>query len=151
MPIASIFLGSAAWWMANYVVKEPCHTSALKAEEWIAELLGGNPRRFRKQLRILPSTFLSLLDVLQRQHSLKPSRFVSAREKLATFLFICGHGASNRDAQERFQRSGWTIAQSINEPEYPFQTHLHLVYALCGLHNIITELESEGRRSQEKA
>ncbi|KAF0775950.1 hypothetical protein AaE_000350 [Aphanomyces astaci] len=65
MPIASIFLGSAAWWMANYVVKEPCHTSALKAEEWIAELLGGNPRRFRKQLRMLPSTFLSLLDVLQ--------------------------------------------------------------------------------------
>ncbi|ETV72631.1 hypothetical protein H257_12381 [Aphanomyces astaci] len=111
----TILAGCAAWWAANYVIKEACHTSALKGDEWISELLLGNPRRFRNQLRMLPSTFMMLLKMLQTKYSLKSSRFVSAREKLATFLYVVGQANSNRGAQERFQRSGWTITQSINE------------------------------------
>ncbi|ETV64601.1 hypothetical protein H257_18536 [Aphanomyces astaci] len=84
-------------------------------EEWINELMNGNPRRFRNQLHLLPSTFVALLGMLQTKCALKSSRYVSAREKLATFLYVVGHAASNREAQERFQRSGWTITQSINE------------------------------------
>ncbi|ETW06518.1 hypothetical protein H310_02749 [Aphanomyces invadans] len=115
MKLGTVLASCAAWWAANFVVKEACHTSSLKGEEWIAELLHGNPRRFRNQLRMLPGTFLALLDMLQTKYTLKSSRFVSAREKLATFLYVVGQAGSNRGAQERFQRSGWTITQSINE------------------------------------
>ena len=47
--------------------------------------------------------------MLSSRELLAASRNVSAGEKLATFLFIVGQAASNRHAQERFQRSGWTF------------------------------------------
>ncbi|KAF0728243.1 hypothetical protein Ae201684_013894 [Aphanomyces euteiches] len=64
---------------------------------------------------MLPNTFLSLLEMLQSKYSLKSSRYVTAREKLAIFLFVVGNAASNRAAQERFQRSGCTITESIHD------------------------------------
>ncbi|KAH9086350.1 hypothetical protein LEN26_020207 [Aphanomyces euteiches] len=72
--------------------------------------------------------------MLQSKYSLKSSRFVSAREKLATFLFIVGNAGSNREAQERFQRSGWTITQSMNEAS------LHVIAALLRLYPDVVTL-----------
>ncbi|KAF0702591.1 hypothetical protein AaE_015832 [Aphanomyces astaci] len=64
---------------------------------------------------MLPGTFIALLAMLMNKGLLSPSRYVSAKEKLATFLYVVGHAASSRQAQERFQRSGWTVTQSMNE------------------------------------
>ncbi|ETW00614.1 hypothetical protein H310_07185 [Aphanomyces invadans] len=88
MATISILVGCAAWWAVNHVIKGPCHTTALKGEQWVDELLTGSHRRFRNQLRMLPSTFNSLLATLQSKYSLSSSRYVSAKEKLATFLFV---------------------------------------------------------------
>jgi len=52
--------------------------------------------------------------MLSSRELLAASRNVSAGEKLATFLFIVGQAASNRHAQERFQRSGWTISKFVD-------------------------------------
>ena len=98
----------------NHVVKEPCHTSALSGESWIEELLLGSPRRFRNQMRMHPETFEQILDTMVTRKILQSSRYVSAKEKIAIFLFIAGHAASNRQAQERFQRSGWTITKALH-------------------------------------
>jgi hypothetical protein len=39
------------------------------------------------------------------------TKTVSVEEAVAIFLYIVGRGASNRDAQERFQHSGETISR----------------------------------------
>jgi hypothetical protein len=125
----AIWLDSASWRTVSHVIKEPCHTSVLQGEAWVDELLNGNKRRFRNQLRMQPESFQALLDMLVSNGSLKSSRYVTAKEKLATFLFVVGHAASNRLAQERFQRSGWTITQSFNEV---FTHTIHIVnFILC--------------------
>ena len=121
------WLPAILWWSVMHVVKEPCHTSALGGEKWVNELLHGNPRRCRSQLRMQPDTFLQLLNMLEKKSALKPSRYVSAKEKLATFLYIVGNAASNRQAQERFQRSGWTITQSVNEGCHQFWYNVFLI------------------------
>ncbi|KAH9099525.1 hypothetical protein Ae201684P_018538 [Aphanomyces euteiches] len=109
------WLPPVMWWTVSHVVKDQCHTSSVRGDAWVGELLKGNTRRFRNQLRMQPETFLTLLSMLAEKESLQPSRYVSTKEKLATFLYVVGHGALNRQAQERFQRSGWTITQSIHE------------------------------------
>ena len=58
---------------------------------------------------MLPGTFINIRDMFSSRGLLASSRNVSIDEKLGTFLFIVGHGASNCNVQERFQRSGFTI------------------------------------------
>ncbi|KAJ7051092.1 hypothetical protein C8F01DRAFT_1343057, partial [Mycena amicta] len=45
---------------------------------------------------------------------LRSTKFVSANEKLATFLHFARVGGTTRVLQERFQRSGDTISNSIH-------------------------------------
>jgi hypothetical protein len=100
----------ALWYTVTYLCKVPCRTSVLTGEAWVNELLSGNRRRFRENLRMNPETWHYLQNLLIHR-GLGPSRYVSVNEKMAIFLFIVGHAASNRQAQERFQRSGWTITK----------------------------------------
>jgi hypothetical protein len=81
-------------------------------QEYIDNLLNcGNDVRIQDQLRMRLNTFYSLRDWLVNNTKLKGSRKVSIEEKLVTFIYIASTGASNRQAQERFNRGAWTISQ----------------------------------------
>ena len=94
--------------MENYMVKEPCRTSALTGSMWMQELEEGNPVRIYESFRMHRDVFFKLCTLLE-SYSLKISRSVSVREQVAIFLFIVGQNVSNRNTQERFQHSGETI------------------------------------------
>jgi hypothetical protein len=55
-------------------------------------------------------TFLHLRDWLLINTELKSSRDTSIEEKLVIFIYIASTGASNRAAQERFNRSAGAIS-----------------------------------------
>lgn len=105
------FFGPAMWYFGNHCGKAPCHDGSLTGQQWLDEVLAGNPRRCRDVFRMFPSTFTKLLDHLIQTGLLSPSAHVSAEEKLGTFLYIVGHSVSNRLTQERFQRCGWTVTK----------------------------------------
>jgi hypothetical protein len=82
------------------------------SQEYIDNLLNcGNDVRIQDQLRMRLNTFYSLRDWLVNNTKLQGSRKVSIEEKLVTFIYIASTGASNRQAQERFNRGAWTISQ----------------------------------------
>ena len=57
------------------------------------------------------TTLLDLRDWVVERGLLWSTRYVSVEEQLVTFLWIIGHGATNREAQELFQHSGDTISR----------------------------------------
>jgi hypothetical protein len=94
--------------------KQPCRTSRLTGRAFVEELVQSdtNPRRFMEVLRMQPATFEALCKWFEDSGLLQPSRKgFWVEEQVAIFLFIVGHGASNRDAQDRFQHSGETISR----------------------------------------
>jgi hypothetical protein len=95
-------------------------------QEYMMELLdSAHPERVYQELRMRSTTFYSLKDWLLANTDLKGRHFeqnrrirglgkqVSIEEKLAIFIYITSRGASNRDAGERFSRSGHTISRSV--------------------------------------
>lgn len=104
-----VAITAALWYATTYVLKEPCRTSSLSGQDWVKELMKGNNRRFRENLRMTKSTYFSIREILLTSGHLQDSRYVSVDEKLCIFLYIIGQNATNRSSQERFQRSGWTI------------------------------------------
>jgi hypothetical protein len=92
-----------------------CRTSSLSGEAWTQELLGGHPGRFLENCRLEKDTFILLKQQLVSVGHLKASRFVSSDQQLLIFLWICGHNASVRQAQERFQHSGETISRYFRQ------------------------------------
>jgi hypothetical protein len=79
--------------------------------EVVKDLLDcGNPTRIHSQLRMQLDTFLHLRDWLLINTELKSSRDTSIEEKLVIFIYIASTGASNRAAQERFNRSAGAIS-----------------------------------------
>lgn len=75
----------------------------------------GSNSRIQSQLRMKLDTFYQLRNWLllntQLRSSIYGSRVVSIEEKLVIFIFIASTNASNRTAQERFNRSGSTISE----------------------------------------
>ena len=92
----------------NFLVKEPCRTSALTGSLWIQELEEGNAIRIYESFRMHRGVFFNLCTSLE-SYGLRTSRNVGVPEQVAIFLFIAGQSSSNRNAQERFQHSGETI------------------------------------------
>jgi hypothetical protein len=85
-------------------------------QEVVDNLLNcGNVRRIQSQLRMKLDTFYQLRDWLllhtELRSSVFGSRVVSIEEKLVIFIFIASTNASNRAAQERFNRSGSLISE----------------------------------------
>lgn len=89
----------------------PMHTSVLSGQAWLDELITGHHRRFQDAFGMAKHVFLQLTIELQLFHGLRPSKHVSANEKLATFLHMARTGSNTRMLQERFQRSGETISK----------------------------------------
>ncbi|KAJ7045326.1 hypothetical protein C8F04DRAFT_887079, partial [Mycena alexandri] len=76
------------------------HTSMLTGQLWLNELLAGHPDRFRDQLGMAKHAFQGLSFELQKYSGLVSTKFVSADEKLTTFLHFARTGCSTRVLQE---------------------------------------------------
>ena len=85
--------------------KIPVHTSILSGEQWVKELLDGHNERFYDEMGMHQTVFKDLLALLKADGGLSDSRYVTAQEQLATFLYYARQGLSNWALQERFQRS----------------------------------------------
>ncbi|KAH9181253.1 hypothetical protein AeNC1_016772 [Aphanomyces euteiches] len=66
-------------------------------------------------MRMPREAFLKLHLLLVSTGGLSSSPHVTSEEKLSSFLYIVGQNMTNRSAQERFQRSGWTINRNFHE------------------------------------
>ena len=81
-------------------------------QDYVDDLLNcGNNLRIRNQLRMQLGTFNLLRDWLFENTTLDDSCHVSIEEKLFIFIYIASSGVSNRDAQERFNRSPSIISK----------------------------------------
>ncbi|KAL6559442.1 hypothetical protein OROGR_004559 [Orobanche gracilis] len=87
----------------------------MTGERWMRELLNGHEKRCFNMFRMTPNTLRQLVNDLECKYGLYPSESVSSLEKVGIFLYILSMGASNRVAQERFQRSGETISRVFKE------------------------------------
>ncbi|KAJ6503677.1 hypothetical protein C8R45DRAFT_759850, partial [Mycena sanguinolenta] len=64
----------------------PMHTSILTGQLWLNELIRGHDTRFKNQLGIAKHVFSRLSFELQTFSGLRDTKYVTADEKLATFL-----------------------------------------------------------------
>jgi hypothetical protein len=91
--------------------KTPMHTSKLRGQDWMEEILHGHDGRFYDQMGMHKHVFRQLLKELQRKTGLDNSKYVTIEEQLGIFLYTVVTGQSNRKVQEHFQRSGDTISK----------------------------------------
>jgi hypothetical protein len=75
----------------------------------------GRDRYFYKMFQMNPDVFMSLHDLLVSAYGLKSTRNVSSVESLAMFLWIVGGPQSFSQAENRFERSLWTIHMKFKE------------------------------------
>jgi hypothetical protein len=81
-------------------------------QDYVNDLLScGNSSRIRNQLRMQLTTFNLLRDWLFKNTALNNSCHISIEEKLFIFIYIASSGMSNRDTQERFNRSPSVISK----------------------------------------
>ncbi|KAL5582602.1 hypothetical protein UlMin_015044 [Ulmus minor] len=87
------------------------YNSILTADDRVTEFLHGHWERIFNRTRMTRDCFVRFSSIMEQTGRLTASRAVSVEEQLMIFLFVVGHGASNRDAQETWQRSGSTISK----------------------------------------
>ena len=87
------------------------YNSILTGDDRVTEFLHGHWEHIFNRTRMSRDCFVRLSSIMEQTGRLTPSRAVSVEEQLMIFLFVVGHGASNRDAQETWQRSGSTISK----------------------------------------
>ncbi len=87
------------------------YNSMLTGDDRVTEFLQGHWERIFNRTRMTRDCFVRLSSIMEQTGRLAPSRAVSVEEQLMIFLFVVGHGASNRNAQETWQRSGSTISK----------------------------------------
>ena len=116
---ASAVLGAGSFMLAK--IQEAAavhgvrrHTSILTGRAWLQELLDSNNKfRLRDQLGMSRFVFLQLVTELEERAGLGPTRWMTARERVALFLYAIVTNVANRKLQERFQRSGHTISTCV--------------------------------------
>jgi hypothetical protein len=81
--------------------------------DWIARVLGGNPRRCPNVLGMSMEAFIDLENMLLDMGLLTHSRHVGASEKLAVTLYILRTACSQRQAMELIQHSHDTISRWV--------------------------------------
>ena len=75
------------------------------------EFLHGHWERIFNRTLITRDYFVRFSSILEQTGRLIPLRAVSLEEQLMIFLFVVGHGASNSNFQETWQRSGSAISK----------------------------------------
>ena len=64
--------------------------------------------------RTFKETFTELCDwMVTGGGGLKPGEKVTIEQQIAIFLSVVGHSCSNREVQERFQISGYTVTKYV--------------------------------------
>ena len=114
-------------------VKTPYNDSTLTGAKYTKFLLCGNRSRCRTMLRLNPDTF-ELLALKLSHIDNDPVSRISMEEQLAIFMYIVGHGASNRQAQDQFQHSGETISRIFH----------HIIHLLIDLSPLYVKLPKPG-------
>ena len=95
---------------------QPMHTSELSGREYLKEVLNcKNPRRCPEVLGMKVEVFQFLCLELQRKGKLCASKHVDVDEQVGMFLWTVVKAASNREVQERFQRSGDTVSRHFHQ------------------------------------
>ncbi|XP_050222661.1 uncharacterized protein LOC126672750 [Mercurialis annua] len=111
--IYAVGIVSESYFRYNY--KEPCMDSFQTGMMWLLEIMRGNDKRCLNMFRMDKDIFINLCQDLEKYYGLAASPRMSTLEKVGIFLFILSLGASNRQAQERFQRSDETISRVFRE------------------------------------
>src|SRR5436190_2013722 len=94
----------------------PMRTSELSGWEYLKEVLNcKNPRRCPEVLGMKVEVFQFLCLELQRKGKLCASKHVDVDEQVGMFLWTVVKAASNREVQERFQRSGDTVSRHFHQ------------------------------------
>jgi hypothetical protein len=96
----------------TYYDKTPYHDSALTNAAWVCELLGGHPKRIRKELGVQKHIFQALIVTLQIAGYTR-LKFVTLEEQLAIFLYTCVTGLSLSHICECFQRATETASKYV--------------------------------------
>lgn len=96
-------------------VPRPMHTSRYTGHVWVLNILNGHERRCYNLFRLNPPTFIRLRDTLVERALIKDSRWVTASEQLAMFLYAMGHGVATGAMCEHFQHSSQTISFHVNQ------------------------------------
>ena len=111
--IAVIFFSTALLGVERPMPR-PMHTSILTGKGWLDEVLHGHPDRCHRELGMSALQFSLLWAELAANGELADSRFITSQEQLAIFVYWMVHGSSQRELQERFQRSGDTISRRVS-------------------------------------
>ena len=99
----------------------PQHNSVLTGQINLQELLlTESTARFKNVTRMDRFTFQSLLLLLETHGGLSDSKYVSAGEKILSFILV-PTGNSNREINERWQHSGSTISLLVHEVAETFK------------------------------
>lgn len=115
--VAVAFFGAALLGLERPLPRS-MHTSILTGRAWLDEVLLGHPDRCHRELGMSALEFSLLWAELAAIGGLADSRFVSSQEQLAIFVYWMVHGSSQRELQERFQRSGDTISRCVLQEFY---------------------------------
>ncbi|KAF0710751.1 hypothetical protein AaE_012395 [Aphanomyces astaci] len=108
-----LIVNMLAYYFSAFVYKTPKHTSILRGPMWVDEVVTGNPPNVVEMLRMPRVVFQRLAHAIVDIGKLRSTQEVSVNEQLAMFLCFCGHHASSRALQCRFQRSGETITRHL--------------------------------------
>lgn len=109
--IATLSAALAVHSLAGFYAKDDRITSKLSGPEYVAELRNGHPETFKSAIGMHKHVFEKLLHVLEKKGGLADSKHMCTDEKLAIFLSMATTGMTNREAQNRFQRSADTISK----------------------------------------
>lgn len=95
-------------------IPRPVHTSRRTGHVWVHEMLYGHESRCYENLRVHPSMFVKLRDILVERDLIRDCRYVTASEQLAMFLNVIGHGVKTGPMKENFQHSSETVSHYVN-------------------------------------
>jgi hypothetical protein len=96
----------------------PQHTSILTGSMYYRELVDSDSiPRWNTITRMSKEAFFGFLQLLTTEGGLQSAQHggCCAGQKLMIFLYIIGHGATQRNAAERFQHSTRTISKNFNQ------------------------------------
>jgi hypothetical protein len=111
MYAATIEAMEVMWEQSHPIPRQPKHTLSLSGLDWVHHVLAGHVERPMDMFRMTSEQFFKLRDMLLDRKIMKRSQNMHPDKMLAIFLYGAGHGARNREMQERFQRSARTISK----------------------------------------
>ena len=100
-------------YLEKYIMKTPCYTNSQTCYIWLMDLLRGNDTRCYNAFRMETNCLYMLLKDIEKV--LGGSKNICTAEVLAMFLYILRGGETNRNTQERFQRSNETVSRYFSQ------------------------------------